>query len=172
MAACLPCIYYYCIYSVCADALLHLLYPQPFEGRGLHWAWELDRIAAAISRVHRVMKHWGEVLPKPVLTVHYEALVTDIETVARRVLEHCGLPWDPAVLAFHSADVPVQTASVDQVRQRLYSTSIGRWRRYAKELEGVRDVLIDLVTDYEAEVEGALRAAGGAPQEEAAWDEL
>lgn len=42
---------------------------QPFEGRGLHWAWELDRIAATIGRVHRVMQHWEEVLPQPVLKV-------------------------------------------------------------------------------------------------------
>ena len=97
--------------------------------------------------------------------------MTDIETVARRVLTHCGLPWDPAVLSFHTADAPVQTASVDQVRQRLYATSVGRWQRYAQELEGVRDVLVDLVGEYEQEVAGALQAARGA-EPEVAWDEL
>lgn len=103
--------------------------------------------------------------------VHYEELVTDIETVARRVLEHCNLPWDPAVLAFHSAGAPVQTASVDQVRQQLYSTAIGRWRRYARELQGARDALTELVNEYEDQVAGALQAAGAAEQN-VAWDEL
>ena len=76
-----------------------------------------------------LMDHWRRVLPAGVmLDVHYDAMVTDFETTARRIVAHCGLDWDDRCLAFHETDRPVRTASVLQVRQPLYSTSLRRWR--------------------------------------------
>ena len=53
---------------------------------------------------------------------------------ARRLLEYCGLAWDPRCLAFHETERAVRTASVNQVRQPLYRSSLQRWRRYEKHL--------------------------------------
>jgi hypothetical protein len=76
-----------------------------------------------------LMAHWRRVLPAAsILDVHYEDVVADIETHARRIVAYCGLPWDPACLAFHKNSRPVRTASAVQVRQPIYSTSVGRWR--------------------------------------------
>ena len=80
------------------------------------------------------MAHWREVLPRPPLEIQYEALVADLEGHARRILEHCGLPWDDRCLAFHETRRSVVTPSTWQVRQPLYSGSIGRWRRYEAHL--------------------------------------
>lgn len=77
----------------------------------------------------RLMAHWHSVLPAGVLLdVQYEDVVADLETQARRVVAHCGLPWDPACLDFHSTSRTVRTASVTQVRQPIYATSVRRWR--------------------------------------------
>ena len=75
------------------------------------------------------MDHWREVLPADaVLDVQYEALVSDFENEARRIVAFCGLEWDDACLRFQDAARPVKTASSVQVRQPLYRSSVGRWR--------------------------------------------
>ena len=77
------------------------------------------------------MDHWRTVLPPRVmLEVAYEDLVADFEGQVRRILTHCGIDWDPACLDFHRTERPIRTASITQVRQPLYSTSVGRWRDY------------------------------------------
>lgn len=83
----------------------------------------------------RLMRHWHSVLPPGViLDVRYEDLIADVETWARRIVAHCGLPWDEACLNFQSVDRAVRTASVVQVRQPIYRSSIGRWRPDAETL--------------------------------------
>jgi tetratricopeptide (TPR) repeat protein len=78
-----------------------------------------------------LMEHWRNVLPDGVmLDVQYEDVVDDLEGQARRIIAHCGLPWEDACLAFHLAQRPVLTASARQVRQPIYRSSVGRWRPY------------------------------------------
>lgn len=69
-----------------------------------------------------------------VLEVDYEAVVEDLEGQARRMIDHLGLPWDDACLAFHRNPRPVQTASIAQVRRPIYRSSLERWRAYEKDL--------------------------------------
>jgi hypothetical protein len=80
------------------------------------------------------MEHWRKVLPIPILEVAYENVVADVEAEARRLVAGCGLGWEPACLAFYETRRPVQTASILQVRQPIYSRSVGRWQKYANEL--------------------------------------
>ncbi len=83
-----------------------------------------------------LMDHWRSVLPaRRLLEVSYEAWVQDLPKEATRVLEALGLSWDPACADFHRSSHPVRTASMDQVRQPVYSASIGRWRAYSAYLE-------------------------------------
>ena len=69
-----------------------------------------------------------------VLEVEYEETVADLPGVARRLVEWCGLDWEPACLAFYEGKRPVRTASAIQVRQPIYSRSVGRWRNYERDL--------------------------------------
>jgi hypothetical protein len=80
------------------------------------------------------MRHWQAHLPLAMLTVDYEALVSDIEGQSWRLIEFLGLDWDPACLNFHETQRPVTTASSWQVRQPLYQRSVGRWRHYARHI--------------------------------------
>lgn len=90
---------------------------------------------AGIARYHtaylRLMAHWREVLPLPLLEIAYEDLVADPEGQSRRLVEFLGLPWDPACLDFHKTDRLVRTASAAQVRQPVHKGSVGRWKAYA-----------------------------------------
>ena len=73
-----------------------------------------------------MMEHWKKVLPVPMLEVEYEQTVEDLEGVARKMIEFCGLEWDPACLAFHESKRTVRTASLSQVRQPVYKRSVQR----------------------------------------------
>jgi tetratricopeptide (TPR) repeat protein len=89
-----------------------------------------------------LMDHWRAVLPPGVmLEVQYEELVADFETHARRIVEFCGMEWDPRCLAFYETKRPVRTASVMQVREPIFTRSIGRWREYGPWLRPLLDAL-------------------------------
>jgi hypothetical protein len=77
--------------------------------------------------------------------VEYEDLVANTEQEARRLLDYCGLPWEDACLDFHKTERAVRTASVTQVRQPIYRSSVERWRRYEKYLGPLLEALGDLV---------------------------
>ena len=73
------------------------------------------------------MRHWDALLPGRVLHVPYEQLVEDQEGWSRRLLQHCGLPWDDSVLEFHKTERDVQTASLSQARGCSPGPYIMRW---------------------------------------------
>jgi len=95
------------------------------------FSYELGELGRYYVRYRRLMQHWRRVLPAGrMLEVRYEDVVGDLEGQARRILAHCGLPWDERCLAFHKTDRPVRTASAMQVRQPIYATAVERWRVY------------------------------------------
>jgi hypothetical protein len=75
------------------------------------------------------------------LEVDYESVVEDLEGAARRMTSFLNLPWDDSCLRFHANPRPVLTASSCQVRQPIYTTSIGRWKAYADHLKPLLDTL-------------------------------
>lgn len=81
---------------------------------------------------NRLMRHWQDsVPPRCLLTLDYEDLVTAPETGIRRLLEHVGVPWQDACLDFSRNPLPTLTASNAQVRQPMYTSSVGKWQRHA-----------------------------------------
>jgi hypothetical protein len=101
---------------------------------------------AELGRYYRanaaLMEHWREVLPsEQMLEVQYEELVVNFEPLARRIVAYCGLEWDAACLEFHKTKRPVWTASVIQVRQPIYRSSIGRWKAYEDMLRPLSEAL-------------------------------
>jgi tetratricopeptide (TPR) repeat protein len=99
-----------------------------------------------LGEYHRLyeeaMAYWKRVLPAGSLhEVSYEALVTDLEPKVRELLRYCDLPWDEACLRFQENERAVSTASVYQVRQPIYRSAIGRWRRYDRYLGPLREAL-------------------------------
>jgi tetratricopeptide (TPR) repeat protein len=104
--------------------------------------YDLGQIGRAYVRYRRVMEHWDRVLPGRVIRVPHEKLVADPDGQIRwLVAAACKLDWDPSCLRFHEAAGAVRTASAAQVRLPLFSTSIGRWARFASELKPLMDAL-------------------------------
>ena len=109
---------------------------------GHHYSYELGELGRYWCAQDALMRYWRTVLPDGVmLTVDYEALVDDLETHARRIIAHCGLEWTDACLDFHKTERAVYTASVVQVRQPIYRSSVGRWKPYQALLQPLFDGL-------------------------------
>jgi tetratricopeptide (TPR) repeat protein len=105
--------------------------------RMITWANDPAHIAHRCTQYTRMMRHWKTALPAPVVEVNYEETVADLEGVARRIVAACHLDWDPVCLDFHRLQRPVRTASATQVRQPMYTKSLGRWKNYEHELVGL-----------------------------------
>jgi hypothetical protein len=95
------------------------------------YATDFGDLAFFITQERRLMTHWKSVLPLRILTIQYEDVVADLEGQARRLIDFLGAPWDERCLTFHQQDRAVQTPSRWQVRQPIYSRSVGRWKAYA-----------------------------------------
>ena len=103
------------------------------------FSYDLDDLGRYWLGYDALIAHWRSVLPADrLLEIDYEALVDDQDTVSRRLIAHAGLDWDDACLAFERNPQPTLTASAAQVRQPIYRTSVGLWRRYARELAPLR----------------------------------
>jgi len=106
------------------------IYSQHFEAANTYTN-DLEDLAHYYRAYRRLMEHWRTALPADaILEVPYEGLVTDLPTWAGRMLEFIGVSWDSRCLDFHLTARPVVTASKWQVRQKLFGSSIGRWRHY------------------------------------------
>ncbi|HET7673934.1 MAG TPA: sulfotransferase [Gammaproteobacteria bacterium] len=115
---------------------------------GHHFSYDLADMGTFYVMYDKLMRHWLEVLPEGrALEVRYEDVVEDFETQARRIIEYCGLPWDDACLRFHENSSRVRTASLYQVRQPIYKSSVERWRRYEKHLGPLLEALAPVLKD-------------------------
>ena len=124
-------------------------YRQLFA-RGQTFVYDLTDIGEYFLEYQRMMDHWHDVLPGRVLTVQYEELVNDFDNQVRRLLDHCGLPWEDSCVRFNETDRPVRTASSEQVRQPLHTRSVHFWRNYEKHLGELIEVLEPVLPRYTA----------------------
>jgi len=93
----------------------------------------------------KTMQHWQNVLPEnTIFNLSYEKLIKDHETLSKQLIDYIGLPWDDNCLNFYKNNRVVKTASLTQVRQPIYKTSLQRWRHFASELEP----LLQIVAPY------------------------
>jgi len=119
-------------------------YKQLFA-QGQPFSYDLVEIGEYYLQYQRLMDHWQEVLPGKVLDVHYEDVVADLEGQVSRILEYCKLDWEASCLRFHETNRSVKTASSEQVRQPIYSSSVNDWRHYESHLCTLIEVLEPLL---------------------------
>jgi tetratricopeptide (TPR) repeat protein len=122
------------------------IYFQQF-GSALPYAADLGDIAHYLREYRRLMQYWRELMPESILDVAYGELVTRPEQELRRVCRFLDLDWCAEMLDFRDASARVRTASVWQVRQPLYTRSLGRWRHYAGHLGALGDLMTEDAND-------------------------
>jgi len=108
---------------------------------GQEFTYSLEDIARYYRSYVELMAHWDAVLPGKILRVDHESVVEDLEGNVRRLLEFCGLPFEPQCLEFHATQRSVRTASSEQVRRPIFREGLDQWRRYEPWLSPLREAL-------------------------------
>jgi hypothetical protein len=108
---------------------------------GQPFSYDMTELAEYYLQYQRLMDHWHNMLPGFVLDVHYEDVVADLDGQVARILDYCGLPFEASCLRFHETDRAVKTASSEQVRQPIYSSSVNLWRNYEPHLGTLIEIL-------------------------------
>ncbi len=110
-----------------SDTIVQNQFIPPGTSEPQSHTYDLAELGRYYRRYEALMAHWSRVLPPGrILDVRYEDVVANLEGEARRIIDHCRLPWDSRCLDFHRTERLVRTASAAQVRQPIYTTSIGR----------------------------------------------
>lgn len=111
----------------------------------MEYSYDFEELGKFYHAYKELTDHWETLFPNKILSVQYEDVVQDIEGQAKRIVEYCNLPWEEECLEFYKSKRAVHTASVTQVRQPIYNTSVGKWQRYgdtiAPLLEALKPVL-------------------------------
>ena len=114
----------------------------------VEYAYSLTDIGNWYCGYNRLMKHWSEVLPVPVLNIKYEDLISSQHTESNKIIKYIGLDWDENCIVYQNANRPVLTASSWQVRQPIYKSSVERWKNYEKYLEPLKNILSENNISY------------------------
>ncbi len=123
---------------------------KQYFASGQSFSYDLSGLGRYYRQYLAVMDHWDAVLPGKVLHLSYEELIRAPEPMIRRLLAHCGLPFEETCLRFHETKRAVRTASSEQVRKPLYASGVGHWRRYEHELQPLRLSLGDCLRRFPA----------------------
>jgi len=115
---------------------------------GQEFTYSVEDIARYYRTYLDVMQHWDEVLPGRVLRVHHEDVVDDLESNVRRILDFCGLAFEPSCLEFYKTARSVRTASSEQVRQPIFRDGLDQWTKYEPWLDPLKEALGDALVRY------------------------
>ncbi len=109
--------------------------------QGQEFTYGIEDIARYYRTYVELMDHWDAVLPGRVLRVQHEDVIDDLEGSVRRILDYCGLPFEPACVEFHKTKRSVRTPSSEQVRQPIFRDGLDQWKNYAPYLAPLREYL-------------------------------
>jgi FimV-like protein len=123
---------------------------KQYFAEGQTFSYDLVDLARYYRTYLALMDHWDEVLPGRVMHLQYEQLISDPQATVQRLLEYCELPFEAATLQFHANRRPVRTASAEQVRQPLYTSGVGYWKRFAPQLQPLQESLGDCLKRFSA----------------------
>ncbi|HEV8018253.1 MAG TPA: sulfotransferase [Steroidobacteraceae bacterium] len=119
--------------------------------QGQEFTYSIEDIARYYRTYLELMRHWDRVLPGRILRIHHEDVVDDLEGSVRRVLDYCGLQFEPQCVVFHETKRSVRTASSEQVRRAINREGLDQWKHFEPWLEPLRDALGDALTHYRDE---------------------
>lgn len=116
--------------------------------KGQEFTYSFEDIARYYRTYLQLMQHWNAVLPGWVLRVQHEDVVEDLQGSVRRLLDFCGLEFEPQCIEFHKTVRSVRTASSEQVRQPIYREGLDQWKHFEPWLDPLKRALGDALVDY------------------------
>eukprot|EP01041_Mallomonas_annulata_P009596 gene9596-19948_t len=116
------------------DTILSI-YKNKLGDHEVEWAHDPEELVFEYVSYLEILAYFRKVLPGRVIDVRYEETVKDPEKTIRNLISKLNLEWDPNVMEFYKTNRTIQTLSMTQVRQNIYTKSVGGWRRYAKHMK-------------------------------------
>ena len=116
-------------------------YKNSFSSQLMDYAYGFNDLANFYKAYENLMEFWKKDFRKNVFDLVYEELISDKSTKTKKLLEFCDLEWDENCLNFHKNKKAVSTASLAQVRQPLYSSSVLKWKNYSDDLNELKELL-------------------------------
>ncbi len=118
------------------------LFKMLFSARQQHsYSFDLEVLGKYYLIYKDLVNHWKEMYKNNIYTCKYEKLISDPETEIKKLLDFCDIKWEDKIMRFYQTKRSVNTASHTQVRQKLYSSSIGSWKKYENELEPLKKII-------------------------------
>ena len=121
---------------------------KQYFAQGQSFSYDLTELGRYYRDYVDLMAHFDAVLPGRVHRVIYEDLVEDTEGQVRRLLDHCGLAFDPACLDFHKTERAVKTVSSEQVRRPIFRDGLAQWKHYEPWLGPLKAALGPALHDW------------------------
>ena len=118
---------------------------------GQPFSYDLTELGEYYMEYLRIMEHWHKACPGFVLDVNYESVVSDLDSEVKRILEFCELPFEENCLRFYETERAVKTASSEQVRKPIYSSSVNLWRNYEHKLSDLIEILESVLRELPQE---------------------
>jgi hypothetical protein len=116
---------------------------------GQEFTYSLDDLGRYYRGYVELMDHWDRVLPGKILRVQHEDVVSDLEGSVRRLLDYCGLDFEPACLEFYKTTRSVRTVSSEQVRRPIYREGLDQWRKFEPWLGPLKSALGSLTKPHD-----------------------
>ena len=116
-------------------------------GNGQEFTYSVEDIARYYRTYVDLMRHWDQALPREILRVSYEDVVDDLSGNVRRILDFCGLEFEPRCVEFYKTERSVRTASSEQVRQPIFREGLDQWKHFEPWLGPLKDALGDVLQD-------------------------
>lgn len=115
---------------------------------GQEFSYGIEDIARYYRTYLELMRHWDDVLPGRILRVWHEDVVADLAGNVRRILDFCGLAFEPSCVEFYKTGRSVLSASSEQVRRPIFRDGLDQWKNYQSSLGPLREALGDALVRY------------------------
>lgn len=106
------------------------IYKNFFYHNVMPWSYSQEELKNYYNNYKNYMDDINQKIPKFIFNINYEDLILNVEKNIKDVLGFLNLDWDPNCLEFYKNKRSVRTASISQVRQKIYQTSKDSWKNY------------------------------------------
>ena len=117
------------------------VFQQNFYTKGNEYSFKLSEVGIYFNLYIDIMNHWKNILPNCFYEIEYEHFVNNQKKQTKKLLNYCNLKWENKCMNFHKTIRPVRTSSDHQIRKKIYSGSINRWKVYKDELSALYKLL-------------------------------
>ena len=116
-------------------------YKSNFNSTGMAFTLNQEFTAMYYLLYRDLMKFWKEKYSEKIINVNYESFVENFEEEIKKLFDQLNLKWEKQLYDFHKNERPVETASLIQVRSKIYKKSSEQWKNYKKHLKPMTDIL-------------------------------